>query len=213
MGGIIGGVANAAMGLFGAFHNAKAGRQARNQLNDLMGQDPLYGGSRYVGDMYGLAKTRLNSRMTGAAAAERNIYGAEGNTIANTTRLASDGSTALQMAMAAQGQAGQQFNDLRQQEGADYEGKYNAFAQANQGMTEEERFKYAENVRRWQDKVNNVMTQYKMKRATGNDFSQSLAGLGGMSFGGFGGGGGGGGGSLGGMNSGGSSGMGPGGGI
>lgn len=184
---LIGSIINTGFQLGGAIGNSINTKKTTRKLNNLIEEDPEYGGSPWVKNMYGLAQQRLNGRMTGAAAAERNIYGSQANAMSNINRLSTDSSQALALAAAAQAQTNSGFDQLRQQEGADYNQKYAMLNDASQGMTEEERFKYGENVRRWQDRVNNVMTQYKMRRAGNNDWSQVGAGLAGADFGGKGG--------------------------
>ena len=72
------------------------------------------------------------------------------------------------------------FDDLSIQEAQDYANKVNNMNHANDIMTAEHQAKFDDSVRRWQDQVNGVMAQYKMRRQGGSDWSQMGAGLNGM---------------------------------
>lgn len=188
--GMIGGITSTAMGTVGTIFSAIAGMKADKKLSKLLEEDPKYAGSNYMKNMYGLAQNRLNGRMTGAAAAERNLYSNAGNTIAATNRMATDPSQAAAYALAAQGQADQGFENLAMNEAADYNNKYGQLNDASGAMLEEDRFKFDDELRRWQDKINTTMTQYKMRVKGGSDIGQLGSGLSGMGGGSGGGGGG-----------------------
>lgn len=177
MAGMIGGITQTAMGTVGGIFSAIAGIKADKKLSKLIEQDPSYTSSPYAAKTLGLAETLLNSRMAGAATRERNIYGAGANAMGNINRNVTDSSQALALGAGIQGQQGQQFNDLQMQEGQDYYNKLNNLNQANAGMTEEHRNLFDDSVRRWQDQVNTVMTQYKMRQKGGNDVGQWGSGL------------------------------------
>src|SRR5205085_1584394 len=89
-----------------------------------------------AGQRLGLAQTLLNARMPGAAAAERNIYGSQANTMAQVNRNATDSSQVLALAGAAQGQTNQAFSNLETQEAQDYQRRYSnlGFGMAGMGM-------------------------------------------------------------------------------
>lgn len=177
MASMIGGISTTAMGMVGTLFNSIAGMKADKQLGKLIDKDPRYEDSPYAQNTLGLAQTLLNSRMPGAATRERNIYGAGANAYANINRNVTDSSQALALGAGIMGQQDQQFNDLQLQEGQDYYSKLNNLNQANQGMTNEYQLKHDDEVRRWQDQVNTVLTRYKMRRQGGNDWSQQGAGL------------------------------------
>lgn len=169
---MIGPIIQGAMGTVGTIFNSIAGIRADKKLDKLLEKDPQYTISPYAQNTLGLAKTLLNARMAGAAARERNIYGAGANAMANVNRNATDASQALALGAGIQGQQNDAFGQMQQLEGQDYYNKLNNLNQANAGMTEEHRNVFDDSVRRWQDQVNTVMTQYKMRRQGGNDWSQ-----------------------------------------
>lgn len=188
MAGMIGGITNTAMSTVGGIFSAIAGMKADKQLSKLIEKDPRYTSSPYAANTLGLAQTLLNSRMAGASAREKNIYGAGANAMGNINRNVTDSSQALALGAGIQGQQNDAFGQLQMQEGQDYYNKLNNLNQANQGMTAEHKDLFDDEVRRWQDQVNTVLTQYKMRQAGGNNISQWGAGLssmgGGMGMGG-----------------------------
>lgn len=184
---MIGPIVGGAMSTVGTIFNSIAGIKADKKLSKLLETDPQYTSSPYAANTLGMAQTLLNSRMAGAAAREKNLYGSQANTVANINRNATDSSQALALAAGAQGQTNQGFNDLQLQEGQDAAMKQQNLINANQGMTQEHKDLFDDSVRRWQDQVNTVMTQYKMRRQGGNDWSQmgsSASSLGGSGMGG-----------------------------
>ena len=197
MAGMIGGITQTAMGTVGQIFSSIAGMKADKSLEKLIGQDPRYTSSPYAANNLGLAKQLLNSRMAGANARERNIQTSGANVRAGIGRNATDSSQALALMAGTQGMEGQQYNDLAIQEGQDAAMKQQNLFGANQGMTAEHKDLFDDEVRRWQDQVNTVMTQYKMRTKGGSDIGQLGSGLSSMG----GGGGSGGGGGMGGMMS------------
>jgi len=177
MASMIGGISTTAMGMVGTLFNSIAGIKADKKLSKLIEQDPKYKTSPYAQNTLGLAQTLLNSRMAGAASRERNIYGNQANVMGNVNRNVTDASQAAALAAGIQGQTNQSFNDQQALEAQDYYNKLNNLNQANQGMTQEHKDMFDDEVRRWQDQVNTVLTQYKMRRQGGNDWSQQGAGL------------------------------------
>lgn len=177
MAGMIGGITNTAMSTVGGIFNAIAGIKADKRLSQLIKEDPKYTSSPYAAKTLGLAQTLLNSRMAGASAREKNIFGAGANAMGNVTRNATDSSQALALGAGIQGQQNDAFGSLQMQEGQDYYNKLNNLNQANQGMTAEHKDLFDDQVRRWQDQVNTVMTQYKMRTRGGDSVSQWGAGL------------------------------------
>ena len=184
MAGMVGGISTTAMQMVGNIFNSIAGIKADKKLSQLIKEDPKYTSSPYAAKTLALAETLLNSRMPGAAARERNIYGSGANAMSGITRNATDANQALAAAAGIQGQQTDAFNSLQMQEGQDYYNKLNNLNSAYGGMTQEHKDMFDDEVRRWQDQVNTVLTQYKMRRQGGNDWSQQGAGLSGMSFGG-----------------------------
>jgi hypothetical protein len=183
---MIGPIIQGAMGTVGTIFNSIAGIKADKKLSKLIKEDPKYTSSPYAAKTLALAETLLNSRMPGAAARERNIYGSGANAMSGITRNATDSSQALAAAAGIQGQQTDAFNSLQMQEGQDYYNKLNNLNSAYGGMTQEHKDMFDDEVRRWQDQVNTVLTQYKMRRQGGNDWSQmgapgaSMGGGGGM---------------------------------
>lgn len=186
MAGMIGGITQTAMSTVGGIFNAIAGIKADKKLDKLLEKDPKYTSSPYAANNLGMAQQLLNSRMAGAGARERNIQTSGANVRAGIGRNATDSSQALALMAGTQGQEANQYNDLAIQEGQDAAMKQQNLFGANQGMTAEHKDMFDDEVRRWQDQVNTVMTQYKMRRQGGNDISQWGSGL--SSMGGMGGG-------------------------
>lgn len=189
---MIGGITNMAMGTVGNIFSSIAGIKWDKKMSKLLEEDPAYTADPNAKQRLGMAQTLLNARMPGAAAAERNIYGAGANATAAAARGATDASQFLALASGIQGQEGQQFMDLQSKEAQDYGGRLDRLTDASKGMSEEHKALFDDSVRRWQDKININTAQYTA-RANGG---KSIGALG-SSFGdtsGFGGGGSGGGG-------------------
>lgn len=189
MANMIGGITNMAMGTVGTIFSAIAGMKWDKQMSKLLDEDPQYEFDPYVKQRYGMAQTLLNARMPGAQSRERNIYSSGANTMANFQRNATDSSQLLAAAAGSQGQMGEQFNDLANDEAQDYYNRYGMYNEASKGMTEEKRNMFDDAVRRWQDAINIKTAQYKARAGGG----QSMANLGGAfgntsGFGGMGGG-------------------------
>ena len=172
MAGMIGGITQTAMGTVGGIFSAIAGIKADKKLSSLIKEDPKYTISPYAQNTLGLANTLLNARMAGATARERNLYGTQAAAIGNINRNATDSAQAIAAAAGAQGQTNAGFDNLQQMENQDYYNKLGNLNQANAGMTQEHQNLFDDNVRRWQDQVNTVMTQYKMRQKGGNDVGQ-----------------------------------------
>ena len=187
MEGMIGGITQTAMGTVGGIFSAIAGIEADKKLSSLIKEDPRYTSSPYAANNLGLSQTLLNSRMAGAQSRENNIATSGANTRANVGRNATDSSQALAAMVGSQGAQDQSYNDLALQEGQDAAIKQQNLMGANQGMTQEHKDLFDDSVRRWQDQVNTVMTQYKMRQAGGSNVSNWGAGLSSMGGGGMGG--------------------------
>ena len=190
------------LGTVGTFFSIVAGMKWDKEMSKLKEKDPQYTSSPYAAHTLGLAQTLLNARMGGAAARERNIYGAGANAMGNINRNVTDSSQALALGAGIQGQQGAQFGDLALQEGQDFNQKVGNLNQANQGMTQEHKDLFDDSVRRWQDQVNIITAQYKARKQGGKDISDYGAMMGSAIGGAVGGtgGGGGGGGMMGGMS-------------
>lgn len=182
--GLIGTIVGGAMGTVGGIFSSIAGMKWDKEMSKLKEKDPRYTSSPYAAKTLGLAQTLLNSRMAGASAREKNIYGAGANAMGNINRNATDASQALAMGAAIQGQQNDAFGGLQMQEGQDYMNKLGNLNQANQGMTAEHDKLFDDEVRRWQDQVNIITAQYKARQAGGQSFTNmggaaqsSLSGL------------------------------------
>jgi len=171
----IGGAAAASGGSGG--YKKYSSRWTTERLNELLTEDPKYTSSPYAAKTLALAETLLNSRMPGAAARERNIYGSGANAMSGITRNATDSSQALAAAAGIQGQQTDAFNSLQMQEGQDYYNKLNNLNSAYGGMTQEYKDMFDDEVRRWQDQVNTVMTQYKMRTKRRADAGKVIGGI------------------------------------
>jgi len=174
---MIGPIIQGAMGTVGTIFNSIAGIKADKKLSKLIKEDPKYTSSPYAAKTLALAETLLNSRMPGAAARERNIYGSGANAMSGITRNATDSSQALAAAAGIQGQQTDAFNSLQMQEGQDYYNKLNNLNSAYGGMTQEYKDMFDDEVRRWQDQVNTVMTQYKMRTKRRADAGKVIGGI------------------------------------
>lgn len=174
---MIGGITQTAMGTVGGIFSAIAGIKADKKLSSLIEKDPAYTVSPYAQDTLGLAKTLLNARMKGAVERERNIYGTQAGKIDNINKNATDSSQALALAAGVGGQTDAAFGNLQEMENQDYGNKVNNLNNANQVMTQEHQNLFDDSVRRWQDQVNTVMTQYKMRQKGGSDVANWGAGL------------------------------------
>lgn len=187
MAGMIGGITQTAMGTVGGIFSAIAGIKADKALSKLIDKDPSYTSSPYAANNLGTAQQLLNSRMAGAQARSNNIQTSGANARAGITRGTTDSSQALALMAGIQGQEGNQYNDLAMQEGQDAAMKQQNLFGANKDMTAEHKDLFDDQVRRWQDQVNTVMTQYKMRQKGGSDVGQWGAGLSSMGGGGMGG--------------------------
>ncbi len=139
------------LGIIGGIGSIFGNRRANRELEKLIGQNPAYKSNPIAAQRMALAQQLLNARQPGAAAAERNIYGAQANSLANIQRNATDSSQALALAAGTQGQTNQAFGDLAQQEAQGYQQRYQNLAGAQQGMIQEGDKVYQDQVRRYQD--------------------------------------------------------------
>ena len=146
-----------------------------------MKQDPSYQANPIASQRMALAQQLLNARQPGAAAAERNIYGAQANQIANINRNATDASQALALAAGTQGQTNQAFGDLAQQEAAGYQQRYQNLVGAQEGVINEGDKVFQDRIRRFNNlaSIRGAQTQN-----TSNAWSSvSNLGFGAMNFG------------------------------
>lgn len=144
-------IAGAGLALAGGIGSIFATRRANKDLEKLISQNPTYNVNPVAKDRLALAEMLLNSRMPGATAIERNIYGTQANQLANINRGATDASQALALASGVQGQSNQAFQDLGVAEAQDYQRRYGNLVGAQEGMINEGDKQYQDQVRRFQD--------------------------------------------------------------
>lgn len=144
-------IAGAGLGLIGGIAGLFGAKKSNKRLEQLLKQNPAYTANPLVDQRLGLAQTLLNARMPGAAAAERNIYQTQANTMANVNRNATDASQALALAGAGQGQANQAFTNLGVQEAQDYQRRYGNLVGAQDASVQEGDKVFQDKVRRFQD--------------------------------------------------------------
>lgn len=184
-------IAGGALGLIGGIGGLFGAGKSNRQLKKLMGQDPTYTANPEVAQRLGLSQTLLNARMPGAAAAERNIYQTQSNTMANVNRNATDASQALALAGAGQGQANQAFGNLATQEAQDYQRRYGNLVGAQDATVQEGDKVFQDKVRHFQDmaQIQGAMAQNRQSAwsSLGN-LGFGVMGLGAAGFNPFGGG-------------------------
>lgn len=141
------------LGLIGGIGSLFGAKRANRRIEQLIKQNPVYKENPLARERMGLAQTLLNARMPGAAAAEKNIFSNQANTMAQVNRNATDASQALALAGAAQGQTNQAFGNLATQEAQDYQRRYGNLVGAQEGVIQEGDKVYNDQVRRYQDLV------------------------------------------------------------
>lgn len=151
-----------------------SGFGSKSKLQDLQSQDPTYTANPLAAQRMGLAQTLLNARMPGGTNLERNIYGNEANQLANVNRNATDGSQALALGAAAQGQSNQAFANLGTQEQQDYYNRLGNLSSAQQGQIQEGDKVYQDRVRRYDDQAAILGAQLNNNQTSWN----SLANMG-----------------------------------
>lgn len=168
--GLVGGIAN----LFGA-------GKAKKEMNELLQRDPRYSASPIAKEQYGLAKTLLNARMPGAAAAERNIYSTQANQLSNINRVATDASQALALASSTQGGTNEALQNLSTQDAQDYYNRLGNLNNAQQGMISEGDKVYQDRIRRFENQSKAVGANIQNRSNSWNSLSNLGFGL--MNFG------------------------------
>lgn len=156
-------LAGAGLGLIGTIGKMFARGAANRKLRQLQKEDPVYQSSPIAAQRLGLANTLLNARAPGAAAAEQNIYSNQANATANAERGATDSSQLLLTGGAIQGQTNDAFNQLGQNETADYQRRYGNQVGAQEGMIAEGDKVFNDQTRRFNDK-----TQFQGAQAANN---------------------------------------------
>lgn len=141
------------VGVAGGIGNMFAMGKANKRLKRLQADDPRYQISDVAKERLATAQLLLNARMPGAAAAERNIYGAQANTQANVARNSTDSSQALALGAASQAQTNQAFQNLGQTEAEDYYNRLQNLTGAQQGMIGEQDKLFQDDVRRFENRA------------------------------------------------------------
>lgn len=180
----VAGAVGAALGTVGTIASNLSGDKLRTQLERSKRSDPTYSESPYAKNRMSLANNWLYGRSLGSIVQERQIYGAQGNQLANIGRNASDGSQALALGAAAQGQTDQAIQNQAVQEAQEYYARLNNYNQASEGLTGEYTKTFDDKVRRWQDMVNIDVAKHAVRQQQGQNLSNLGGMIGGMSFGG-----------------------------
>lgn len=169
------------IGLIGGIGQYFGSKKADKTLEELIKQSPQYQTNPIAKQRLALAQQLLNARMPGAASIERNIYGNQANILSNVERNATDGSQALAIASAVQGQTNQSFQDLGIQEGQDYYNRLQNLTGAQEGMISEGDKIYQDQIRRYEDlaKIRGAQNQNRQNRWQGvSNFGQSVTNVG-----------------------------------
>lgn len=148
-------------GILGAFQLSQAGK-IHPQYNP-------YQVSPYAKDNLANAENAYNGRMAGAGALEQNILANEANTNANVDRTAGDGSQALAVKAATQGQTNASFRNLQTTEAQQKYQLLNNLNLANTGMTNE-------NDKMYQDKLMKYQLDSQQQSALRNAGITNIAG-------------------------------------
>lgn len=127
--------------------------KANKQLDKLLLQDPQYMQSMYAKNQLGLAQTLFNGRMAGAGAQEQNIYNNQASTLGNIGRNAGDSSRALALAAGVQGQTNDAFSNLATTESQNKYGMLSNLNNAYAAMIAEGDKSFADQTRRFDNKV------------------------------------------------------------
>lgn len=136
------GVGVAGKAILGLIQNHKA-----SQINP---QYQPYQPSGYAKSTLGTAQQLFNGRMAGASTEEQNILGNQANQEATIGRTATDGSQALALDAATQGQTNQGFHNLQTQEDQNKYQLLNNLNLAGAGMTAEGDKDYQSRLQKYQ---------------------------------------------------------------
>lgn len=142
-----------ALGAAGTIGKMVGRGKANRELKRLGKLDPEYTANPEAAKRLGLASTLLNARSPGAMAAERNIQQNQSNTLNRLQRGATSSSQLLSMVADVQGQTNQDFNQLEQQETADYQRRYGNMEQAQEGVIREGDKVFQDKTRRYQNQL------------------------------------------------------------
>ncbi len=161
-----------AVGIAGLVGKAVSRSKANKRMDALLKENPLYKKNPLVEQQLGLARTLLNARAPGAAAAEQNIATTQGNMVSNAQRGATDSSQLLATGGAIQGQTNDAYAQLGQQETADYQRRYGNQVNAENANIAEDDKVFQDGVRRYSDKVGVEGAKAANRAATWGDISK-----------------------------------------
>lgn len=153
-------IASLGLGLIGNIGKMFSRGKANREMDKLIKQNPVYTENPIARQRVGLAQTLLNARMPGAAAAQRNIYSNQANQLASVDRNATDASQALAAKAGIGANTNNSFMDLGQQEAADYQRRYSNMTSAQEGLLNEQKDVFGDEVRRFGD-----LTQFRGAQA------------------------------------------------
>lgn len=143
----------AGVGLVGAVGKMFARGAANKKMRALEKSNPMYAKNPLADQRMGLANTLLNARSPGAAAMEQNIFTNQANSISNAQRGATDASQFLAVGGGIQGATNNAFNQLGQQETADYQRRYGNQVSALEANINEDDKVFNDQTRRWENKA------------------------------------------------------------
>lgn len=123
-----------ALGSIGKFLFGNKQRREGKKIKPVFNQ---YQTNPYAKQQLGIAQQMFNGRMAGAPQLERNIMASGANFNANVGRNATDGSQALALAAAGQGQTNQDLGNLQVQEQQNKYGMLQNLNQAYGGLVNE----------------------------------------------------------------------------
>jgi len=127
--------------------------RANREMDTLLAKDPTYSENPLAKQRLGLATTLLNARMPGAIAVERGIYGNAANSLNNVNKVATDASQAITAASNIGAGADAAFQNLGQQEAADYQRRYGNQVSAQEGLINEQDKVFQDKLRRFGDET------------------------------------------------------------
>jgi hypothetical protein len=178
---MIGAAIGLAGGLVGAIGKMFGRGKANRQMDKLLREDPQYSANPLAAERLQLARTLLNSRMPGAASAERNILTGQAGQIGNINRNATDASQAIAAAAGVGADTNNAFEGLANQEAMDFQRRQGNLSNAQEGMIQEGDKVFNDQVRRFDNKVAVRGAQNQNRQANWGDVSNLGFGL--MDFG------------------------------
>jgi len=173
-----------ALGSIGKFIFGNKQRREGKKIKPIFNQ---YQTNPYAKQQLGIAQNMFNGRMAGAPQLERNIMASGANFNANVGRNATDGSQALALAAAGQGQTNQDLGNLQVQEQQNKYGMLQNLNQAYGGLINEGDKEYQSMLQKFQmdtQQKNALMGGGAQNMFGGISDLASLGIMGGQMFGG-----------------------------